>query len=446
MTDENIELFGSERNAKIKVIGVGGCGCNAVKTMQEIGISGVNFVVCNTDLQVLNDSPIRHRIQLGAKLTKGLGAGNDPEVGRSSALESLDEIRDLLDDGHTQMVFVTAGMGGGTGTGAAPVIANVAKGMGLLTVAVVTIPEKNEGFPRIRQATEGVRQMSQCVDSLLIVNNQRLRELYSDLPVSKSFQMCDNVLARAVKGISEIISIPGFVNIDFADVKKAMTDSGVSVVGLAEGETQYDAAGKVVLDRGMDAIKKALDSPLTNNSDIRGAQYVLVNMVSSSEKELTQGEQGAITDYLCSLSGSSSRNRTLITGYRLDDTLGDKVQVTVVATGFAVSCFEDNVEQPSDNAIMIDENGQEIGMANQPDNPDEKPNSIELPVEDEETQRIIDRLYRPAPQSKSTVNAEREYQISSLMPPQCHRLSDFRNEDFLTRFETEPACIRRRIK
>lgn len=234
MTDENIELFGSERNAKIKVIGVGGCGCNAVKTMQEIGISGVNFVVCNTDLQVLNDSPIRHRIQLGAKLTKGLGAGNDPEVGRSSALESLDEIRDLLDDGHTQMVFVTAGMGGGTGTGAAPVIANVAKGMGLLTVAVVTIPEKNEGFPRIRQATEGVRQMSQCVDSLLIVNNQRLRELYSDLPVSKSFQMCDNVLARAVKGISEIISIPGFVNIDFADVKKAMTDSGVSVVGLAD--------------------------------------------------------------------------------------------------------------------------------------------------------------------------------------------------------------------
>lgn len=304
----------------IKVIGVGGGGGNAINHMYEQGIKDVDFVVCNTDAQALENSPVSIKIQLGSSLTEGRGAGNKPEIGEQAAIENVHDVEKTLSDG-TKMVFITAGMGGGTGTGAAPIIAKAAKEMGILTVAIVTIPFKNEGKRRIEQAIEGIEKLEKHVDSLLVINNEKIREIYGDLKLSEAFSRADDVLATAAKGIAEIITVHGYINVDFADVETVMTNSGVAIMGsaMASGE-----------ERAITAVKNALSSPLLNNYDISGARNILLNITSGSD-EVTMDEIGQITDYIQMASGDDA---DLIWGNGTDDKLGDNLNVTVIATGF----------------------------------------------------------------------------------------------------------------
>lgn len=304
----------------IKVIGVGGGGSNAVNHMFSQGIHGVEFVVCNTDIQALRQSRVRNRIQLGKELTEGRGAGCQPERGRLSAIESMDFIKTILQR-NTRMVFITAGMGGGTGTGAAPEIARQARELGILTIGIVTVPFSFEGKRKIEQAMEGIDELEQYVDALLIIANERLREIYGDLKLSDAFAMADNVLTIAAKSIAEIITVKGYVNVDFADVESVMRDSGVALMGAAEAEGE---------GRAMEALTDALVSPLLNSNDIRGASNILLNMLYGN-KEVTMDEISLITD---SLREKVGRNVNVIWGTGKDDSLGDKLRVAVIATGF----------------------------------------------------------------------------------------------------------------
>ncbi|OFY20015.1 MAG: cell division protein FtsZ [Bacteroidetes bacterium GWF2_33_38] len=307
----------------IKVIGVGGGGGNAVNHMFKQGIKDVSFIIGNTDSQALAKSPIPIKIQLGQTLTEGRGAGNLPQKGKQAAIENLDEITNVLSN-NTKMVFITAGMGGGTGTGAAPVIAKVAKDLGILTVGIVTIPFRFEGQRRINQAIEGISELKEHVDALLVINNERLREIYGDLKLADAFAKADNVLTTAAKGIAEIITVHGYINVDFADVQTVMKDSGVAMMG--SGSADGDG-------RALKAIKTALTSPLLNNNDIRGAQNILLNVTSGSE-EITMDEVGQITDYVQDAAGSMA---DIIWGNGYDESLGNKISVTIIATGFGTN-------------------------------------------------------------------------------------------------------------
>jgi len=311
------------RSSIIKVFGVGGGGSNAVNHMYRKGIKDVDYVICNTDAQALNSSPVAVKIQLGENLTEGRGAGSKPEIGRQAALESLEEIKDIL-SGNTRMVFITAGMGGGTGTGAAPVIAKAAKEMGILTVAIVTMPFKFEGAIRINQAIDGINEIKDYVDSLLVINNDKLREIYGNLPVSQTFSRADDVLAIAAKGIAEIITVHGYVNVDFADVETVMSNSGVALMGSAT------ATGD---NRARKAIEGALASPLLNNNEITGAKSVLLNITSGSD-EVTMDEISEITDYVIT---AASRDTTMIWGMSIDESIGENICVTIIATGFKMN-------------------------------------------------------------------------------------------------------------
>ncbi len=307
----------------IKVIGVGGGGGNAVNHMYTQGIRDVDFIVCNTDAQALEASPIPSKLQLGASLTEGRGAGNKPDMGKQAAIENIEDVKSALHS-NTKMVFITAGMGGGTGTGAAPVIAEACSQMGLLTVGIVTIPFRNEGRRRIKQAIEGIAELEGYVDSLLVINNERIREMYGDFPISEAFAKADNVLATAAKGIAEIITVPGYINVDFADVETVMRESGVALMGtgIAEGD-----------GRALKAVEEALVSPLLNNNDITGAKNILLN-VTSGVDEITMDEIGEITDFVQDKAGFEA---DLIWGNGIDDSLEDKISVTVIATGFSMS-------------------------------------------------------------------------------------------------------------
>lgn len=304
----------------IKVIGVGGGGSNAVNHMFRLGIKGVDFIICNTDRQALDKSPVPNKIQLGNQLTKGLGAGSKPEVGRDAAIESIDEIKSYLSD-NTQMVFITAGLGGGTGTGAAPVIASIARELGILTVGIVTLPFMFEGKKRRSQAEEGLEEMKKYVDTLLVIGNDRLREIYGNLKMSEAFAHADDVLTGAAKSIAEIISLHMHINVDFNDVKTVMKDSGVAIMGsaVASGEK-----------RALRAVEGALNSPLLNDSDISGARHVLLNIMSGGD-DIDMDEFGEITDFIQDAAGGTAE---LITGYGTDPSLGDNVSVTIIATGF----------------------------------------------------------------------------------------------------------------
>ncbi len=312
-----------ERSSIIKVVGVGGGGNNAVNHMYSKGIQDVNFVICNTDAQALHNSPVAVKIQLGASLTEGRGAGNKPDVGRQAALENIEDIREILAS-NTKMIFITAGMGGGTGTGAAPVIAKTAKEMGILTVAIVTIPFRFEGQQRIKQAIEGIDELKQYVDSLLVINNQKLREVYGDLKLAHAFEKADDVLARAAKGIAEIITVHGYINVDFADVETVMTDSGVAILGSASANGE---------NRAIKAIEGALTSPLLNNNDITGAKSILLN-ITSGEEEISMDEVGEITDYV---NQAADKNALIIWGTGKDESLEGGINVTVIATGFGTN-------------------------------------------------------------------------------------------------------------
>ncbi len=309
-----------EHSSIIKVIGVGGGGSNAVNHMYRQGINGVDFIVCNTDKQALDMSPVPNKIVLGATLTEGRGAGSLPEVGRNAAIENIEDIRKLLAN-NTKMVFITAGMGGGTGTGAAPIIAGIAREMGILTVAIVTVPFLFEGKKRRVQAEEGLEQLKQNVDTLLVVCNDKLREMYGNLKLSDAFSHADDVLAIAAKSIAEVISLTQQINVDFADVCTVMRNSGVAIMGSAmvSGE-----------NRSTRAVEMALNSPLLNDNNITGARYVLLNIISG-ENEITMDELGEITDYIQEAAGQTAE---IIKGYGVDASLGDNVNVTIIATGF----------------------------------------------------------------------------------------------------------------
>ncbi|MEA3445041.1 MAG: cell division protein FtsZ [Bacteroidota bacterium] len=307
-------------NSIIKVIGVGGGGSNAVNHMYHLGIKDVEFVICNTDTQALEESPVPNKIQLGLNLTEGRGAGNKPEQGKQSAIENLTDIEEMLSK-NTKMAFITAGMGGGTGTGAAPVIAKTAREMGILTIGIVTIPFRFEGQRRVNQAKEGILEINEYVDSLLVISNEKLREIHGDLKISDAFSKADDVLTIAAKGIAEIITVHGYVNVDFADVETVMRESGVAIMGSAA------ATGK---DRAIEAISNALTSPLLNNNNIIGATNILLN-ITSGKVEATMSEIGRINDFVQECAGS---NANIIWGNGTDENLDQELNVTVIATGF----------------------------------------------------------------------------------------------------------------
>ena len=310
-----------EKSSIIKVIGVGGGGSNAVNHMFKQGIKDVDFIVCNTDRQVLDSSPVPLKIQLGANLTEGLGAGAKPEMGKQAALENEEELKKAL--AKTKMLFITAGMGGGTGTGAAPVIAKIAQEMGILTVSICTLPFTWEGKLRMKQAKEGLAELKKYSDSVLVILNDKLREIYHNLKVTEAFAHADNVLSSAAKCIAELINVALTINVDFNDVRRVMERSGVAIMGSAV------ATGE---GRALKAVTQALNSPLLNDNDIRGARYVLVSITCGSGKdELTMDELAEITDYVQEAAGQTAE---MIKGYGTNDVLGDKVSVTVIASGF----------------------------------------------------------------------------------------------------------------
>lgn len=329
----SLKLPTQQEESIIKVIGIGGGGSNAVNHMFRQGIHGVEFVVCNTDIQALRQSRVKNRIQLGKELTEGRGAGCLPERGRQSAVESMDVIKTLLQR-NTKMVFITAGMGGGTGTGAAPEIAKQARELGILTIGIVTVPFSFEGKKKIEQAMAGIDELEEYVDALLIIANEKLRDIYGDLKLSDAFAMADNVLTIAAKSIAEIITVKGYVNVDFADVESVMRNSGVALMGASESEGE---------DRALAALENALISPLLNSHDIRGAANILLNILYG-EKEVTMDEISLITD---SLQERVGRDVNVIWGAGKDDTLGNKLRVAVIATGF--NCNGARLTTPSAN-------------------------------------------------------------------------------------------------
>ena len=311
-----------EKSSILKVIGVGGGGGNAVNYMFSQQIEGVNFIICNTDAQALSNSGIPNRIQLGPHLTQGLGAGANPEIGRQATEESLEEIKRILEV-NTKMAFITAGMGGGTGTGGAPIIAKICKDLGILTVGIVTTPFAYEGKKRQQQAMEGIKTMEQYVDTLLVISNDKLRHQFGNLKMREAFEKADNVLATAAKCITDVINSTGQINVDFADVCTVMRSGGVAILGNAE------AAGE---NRAQKAIEEALNSPLLNDNDIRGAKWILINITSATgEHEFTMDEVEVIQNYLLTQAGE---NTDVILGMGYDTNLGDKLGITLIATGF----------------------------------------------------------------------------------------------------------------
>jgi cell division protein FtsZ len=331
----------------IKVLGVGGGGSNAVNHMYKQGIIGVDFAICNTDAQAMDSSPVPIKIQLGPNLTEGRGAGSHPNIGKMACEESIDEIRKFLSN-QCKMVFITAGMGGGTGTGAAPIVAKTAREMGILTVAIVTLPFIFEGKKRTSQGYDGLKALKDEVDTLIVISNDKLKEIHGNLSISAAFAEADNVLSTAAKGIAEIITVAGYVNVDFEDVNTVMRGGGVAIMGTAAVEGDH---------RARRAVDLALHSPLLEESDIRGAQHILLN-ISSGKKEVTMEEIFEITEFIQEEAGHATN---LIWGNCYEESLGDKLSVTIIATGF------DKDEKIRTSHIEV-----------------QKPEKIVVPLEDDE--------------------------------------------------------------
>jgi cell division protein FtsZ len=416
----------------IKVIGVGGGGGNAVNHMYRQGITDVSFVVCNTDNQALVKSPVPTKIQLGIDTTEGLGAGGKPEVARMAAEESIDKIKDLLKD-NTKMVFITAGMGGGTGTGASPVVAKAAHDLGILTVGIVTIPFAFEGNMKIRQALEGVAALSEHVDAILVINNEKLKQIYPDLELSNAFAKADDVLTNAAKAIAEIITVPGYINTDFADVYSIMKDGNVAIMntGYASGE------GRITK-----AIEDALNSPLLNTNDVSGASKILLSLYCSTTEQIRMEEVEQIHEFMSKV----GENVQVIWGASFDDELKDQVKITLIATGFDVS---DIPGMPSTVAkahthkpVMSAEASQFFDSPKKEVEPE-----VEL-TEDEETE---------AQKKVDTAKAFEQYYVKSLKnEPEIEKfvetelpiftLDDLEDETTLKNVENIPAWKRRLMK
>ncbi|SHI30308.1 cell division protein FtsZ [Tangfeifania diversioriginum] len=319
----NFQFPRTSSTSIIKVIGVGGGGCNAVSHMFQEGIAGVDFIICNTDGQAMENSPVPVKIQLGVTLTEGRGAGNQPQMGEEAARENYEDLKNVLKE-NTKMLFITAGMGGGTGTGAAPVIAQLASELDILTIAVVTVPSPAEGKKRFGQAMEGIEKLGEYVDSMLVVSNQRLHNIFGDLPARQAFKMADNIVATAVKGVAEIITLHGNVNIDYTDVYTVMHNSNVFIMGtgVSSGE-----------GRAMKAVNEALESPLLDSNDIYGTQNILLNIISGKD-EITIGEIGEIIEVLQEKAGQDA---DIIWGNGYDESLEEEISVTILATGFVTN-------------------------------------------------------------------------------------------------------------
>jgi len=425
-----------ERSSLIKVIGVGGGGSNAVNHMYKKGIQDVNFVVCNTDAQALHNSPVSVKLQLGDTLTEGRGAGSKADIGREAAAESIDRIKEVLSS-NTNMVFITAGMGGGTGTGAAPVIAAAAKEMGILTVAIVTIPFRFEGPDRINQAIEGINELKDHVDSLLVINNEKLREIYGNLKVSNAFEKADDVLAIAAKGIAEIITVHGYINVDFADVQTVMSNSGVAIMGsaTATGET-----------RAQQAIAEALTSPLLNNNDITGARSVLLNITSGSE-EITMDEISEITDYVVS---ASSRDTTLIWGMGKDDSLGEQISVTIIATGFRMNSIPElYVGKKQKHFVPLRDTGLEQSKKESQSNVVPSQSALEFDIKDKEDAEeyiLMEQSEDKEPEDKEKKLADRVKHLRETHEKLRDRgyLSSS-GDDEIEELENVPAYVRKKV-
>ena len=359
---EMISFQPKQQPVYIKVIGVGGGGSNAVNHMFKQGINGVDFLVCNTDLQALDTSPVPVKIALGDRV---LGAGSKPDVGRTAASESIEKINESLTE-ETQMVFITAGMGGGTGTGAAPIIAEAAHKKGILTVAIVTLPFLWEGRRRRQQAEAGIEEIRKHVDTLLVICNDKLREQYGNLSVKEAFAHADNVLTSAARGIAELITVPGDVNIDFEDVKTVIEDSGKAIMGssAAEGE-----------GRALTAIENAMSSPLLNDNDIRGARNILLYIMTGSV-DITMDEITEITDYVHQESGGD-HDADVIWGNGTDESLGDKIAITIIATGFNAKKNVRELDAPTVIGRVGDDGTNETKAASVPEESEtEKPEEL----------------------------------------------------------------------
>lgn len=425
-----------ERSSIIKVIGVGGGGSNAVNQMYRKGIKDVNFVVCNTDAQALHNSPVAIKLQLGDALTEGRGAGSKAEVGREAAMESLDRIKEILSS-NTNMVFITAGMGGGTGTGAAPVIARAAKEMEILTVAIVTIPFRFEGPERIEQAIEGINELKDHVDSLLVINNEKLREIYGNLKVSNAFEKADDVLSIAAKGIAEIITVHGYINVDFADVETVMQNSGVAIMGSAT------ASGEM---RAQQAIAQALTSPLLNNNDITGARSVLLNITSGTE-EITMDEISEITDYVVS---ASSKDTSLIWGMGSDESLGEQISVTIIATGFKMNSIPELYVGKKQKHIVPLRDPDKEKTRESRSNVIPGQRSLEFDVKDKENAEeyiLMDQSRDITPEEKEKKMAERVRNLKETHEKLRERgyLSGTSDNDEIEELENIPAYVRKKI-
>jgi cell division protein FtsZ len=432
MNENNLMQFDLPQNKSsiIKVIGVGGGGGNAVNYMYEQGINEVDFVVCNTDSQDLAKSPVPVKVQLGESLTGGRGAGSKPEKGRQAAIESLEEIGKALGS-NTKMVFITAGMGGGTGTGAAPVIAEEAQKRGILTIGIVTIPFLFEGKRRINQAIDGIERMKEYVDSLLVINNEKLREIHGNSPALQAFGHADNILTTAAKGIAEIITVEGVVNVDFEDVFTVMNNSGVALMGsaVAEGE-----------NRSIKAIEKALSSPLLNNNDIHGAQNMLLHITSGAD-EVTMDEIGQITDFAQDAAG---QNADVIWGLSSDPHLGDKVGVTVIATGFDTDVIPEiyakKAAQVQKHTMKADPKDQ-----TEPEEPQQEPEEEvkvhTLDFDDTDEMLSDDASYSVPPTKPRGADRKVEQPVRGVQPGKTR----WTDEEILE-MENVPAYLRRKTK
>ena len=398
----------------IKVIGVGGGGNNALKHMYEKGIHGVDFVICNTDAQTLDNNPVANKVQLGLTMTEGLGAGADPEVGEKAAIESIDEIKASLGQ-NTKMVFITAGMGGGTGTGAAPVIAKVAKEMGILTVGIVTVPFSFEGKRRLDQAELGLDKLRNNVDSLIVINNDKLRQQFGNLGFKQGFSKADEVLTNAAKGMAEVITGYFDVNIDFRDAKSVLQNSGTALMstGTASGENKAE-----------EAVKKALDSPLLNDNKITGARNVLL-LIRSGNEEATMDEIGLINDYIQREAGNTA---DIIFGVGTDEELGDAISVLVIATGFA----KDNLKHAGITEKIKIGLHDDVKREKQP-SPFKSRVQEERPAAQENFERknvfrIDDQETPETPQFKVTTS-EQKMRIEEEVPTQIQFFDDEENDD-----------------
>lgn len=418
----------------IKVIGVGGGGGNAVNHMYRQGITDVKFVVCNTDNQALIKSPVPTKIQLGVDTTAGLGAGGNPVIARQAAEESIEKIQNLLKD-NTKMVFVTAGMGGGTGTGASPVVAKAAHDLGILTVGIVTIPFAFEGNLKIKQALEGVAALSEHVDAILVINNEKLKEIYPDLELSNAFAKADDVLTNAAKGIAEIITVTGYINTDFADVYSIMKDGNVAIMntGYASGENRISKA-----------IEDALNSPLLNTNDVRGAGKILLSLYCSTTNQIKMEEVQQIHDFM----NKAGENVQVIWGATFDDSLGDSVKITIIATGYKVSDIpgmpagavaekpkqqQQQQQHTTHNQLMAEH----LAAPRYQPAPAEKKEKVTVELPDDEIEKAMNKYY-----GKQKI-AEPEPQLPDEPDLKTFTLDDLEDESTLKSVENIPAWKRK---